>query len=237
MGRHRFGWLQIVLGVALVASAAALGGVAWLLAWPALALFVVGAGYVHFGPVVFGKRADGSFEPVALALLLPYHAVAHALLRAKLVLHDEAAWDEIDRGLYLGRFVSGRELPPDVAVVVDLTAELPRVAPLPEGVRYRLVPTLDATAPTFEPFAALARELASEPRPIFVHCAMGHGRSATFAAALLVARARARDALEAEALLRATRPGVRLHDEQRALVARFASTLGRGGVDVAESRG
>jgi protein-tyrosine phosphatase len=116
-------------------------------------------------------------------------------------------------------------MPPDARVVVDLTAELPRIAGMDPEIRYHVLPTLDATAPAYEPFDALARRLAVEPGPIFVHCAAGHGRSAAFAAALLVARGRAHDAASAEACLRRERPLVRLHREQREIVDRFARSL------------
>lgn len=222
MGRIRFGWAQIALGLALIGSAAWLGGPAWVVSWPAVSVLIVGAGYLGAGPRVFGKREDGSLHPATSVVLLPYHVVAYVRMHWDAVRHAEAPWHRVAEGLYLGRRTPARAAPADARVVVDLTAELPRIAGLPEDVRYHVLPTLDATAPAFDAFADLASRLADEPGPIFVHCAAGHGRSAAFAAAILVARGQASSALEAEAVLKRARPLVHLHREQRELVDRFA---------------
>ena len=223
LGRIRFGWAQIVLGTALLSSAAWLGGPAWIVAWPAISVLVVGVGYLGAGPRVFGKRLDGSLHPATSVVLLPYHVVAYLRMHWDTFRHREAPWHRVAEGLYLGRRTTHDVVPPDAAVLVDLTAELPRIAGLPSTLRYHVIPTLDATAPAEAPFTELAAELANEPRPIYVHCAAGHGRSAAFAAALLVARGLAADAREAEAVLKRARPLVHLHREQRELVDRFAA--------------
>ncbi len=224
LSRVRFGWVQVVLGLGLLASAGALGGPAWALVWPAIAVLVVGLGYLGIGPRVFGKRADGSLHPLSTFVLLPYHVVAVVRMHWDTWRHAEEPWHRVADGLYLGRRSPRQLLPADAKVVVDLTAEMPRIPRLPEGIRYHVLPTLDATAPDYERFAQLAAALADEPAPIFVHCAAGHGRSAAFAAALVVARGLARDASEAEALLKRARPLVHLHREQRELVDRFAAS-------------
>lgn len=228
MGRIRFGWAQIVLGLALLGCAGWLGGPAWIIAWPALSVMIVGGGYLGAGPRVFGKRADGTLHPVTSVVLLPYHVVAYVRMHWDAVRHLEAPWHRVAEGVYLGRRTPRAKMPSDARVVVDLTAELPRIAGLPADVRYHVLPTLDTTAPAYEPFAALARRLVDEEGPIFVHCAAGHGRSAAFAAALLVARGVARDASEAEAALKLVRPLVHLHREQREVVDRFARSLAAG---------
>jgi len=225
MGRIRFGWAQIALGLGLFASASWLGGPAWIVAWPATSVIVVGVGYLGAGPRVFGKRDDGSLHPLTAIVLLPYHVVAFLRMHWDTLRHAEAPWHRVEDGLYLGRRTPGDAIPADARVIVDLTAELPRIRHLAPEIAYHVIPTLDATAPAYEPFAALASRLRDEPAPIFVHCAAGHGRSAAFAAALLVARGRAADATEAEALLKRARPLVHLHREQRALVDRFAAAL------------
>ncbi|GAB4203469.1 MAG: hypothetical protein OHK0013_17600 [Sandaracinaceae bacterium] len=223
LGRIRFGWAQVALGVGLFGAAGALGGAAWVVAWPAIAVVIVGLGYLGLGPSVFGKRPDGSLHPLTSIVLLPYHVVAFLRMHWDALRHREAPWHLVADGLYLGRRTPRAGLPPGTRVVVDLTAEMPRIAGLGPDVRYHVLPTLDATAPAPEAFASLAWSLATEPGPIFVHCAAGHGRSATFAAALLTARGLARDAAEAEAVLRRARPLVHLHREQRELVDRFAA--------------
>lgn len=223
--RMRFGWLQVLLGLALIACAAWLGGPAWALAWPAIAVTAVGLGYLGLGPGVFGKRADGTLRAPHFLLLLPYHVVAWLRVRWDAWRHREDPWHEVAPGLFLGRIVEAHALPPGTRVVVDLTSEFPASAATRDGRDYHCLPTLDTSVPRYADFARLARLVAAHEGPIYVHCAAGHGRSATFAAAILIARGEASEVDEAEAKLRATRPTVHLHRGQRAMVQRFADEL------------
>lgn len=223
--RIRFGWFQVLLGLALIACAGWLGGVAWALAWPATAVMAVGFGYLGLGPGVFGKRADGTLRAPHVVLLLPYHVVARLRVWWDAWRRREEPWHEVAPGLFLGRIVEASALPPGTRVVVDLTSEFPASAAIREGRDYHCLPTLDTSVPTYADFARIARAVAAHAGPIYVHCAAGHGRSATFAAAVLIARGQAREVGEAEAKLREARPTVHLHRGQRAMVQRFADEL------------
>ncbi|HJL16687.1 MAG TPA: dual specificity protein phosphatase family protein [Sandaracinaceae bacterium LLY-WYZ-13_1] len=114
-------------------------------------------------------------------------------------------------------------MPAEVRVVVDLTSELPRAAPFAAVARYRCVPTLDTAAPAPDELRRLIDELAPEPGPVLLHCAMGHGRSATVAAALLIRRGLARDVDDAVARMTEKRRRVFLHPAQRAAVERLGA--------------
>jgi protein tyrosine phosphatase (PTP) superfamily phosphohydrolase (DUF442 family) len=217
----RFGVLQILLGVALVAAGPLIGGPAWALLWPGWSVLVVGLGYVGLGPRVLGKRAEsGALAPWLLVLLFPYFAVAWTLWQIRSRLFSERAWDEVAPGLRLGRRpLDDAEIPPDTRCVVDLCAEFPRA--VPATLRYVSVPTLDTTVPTDAELRTLLDTIAQEEGPIFVHCAMGRGRSATITAALLLRRGLAKNVDDAIAHLVQARPGVRLHPAQRAALERM----------------
>ncbi len=220
----RFGLFQVLLGIALIVAAWWVSGPAWLVAWPALAVIIVGLGYLGLGPRVFGKREDGSIAPMNLALLFPYHVVAWLRLRFDAFRAKEDAWNEVAPGVFLGRrLTSPDELPPATAAVVDLTAEFRATPGIRDRREYRTLPTLDTLAPEYEEFVALARWAAAHGGPVYIHCAAGHGRSAALAAAILVLRGQAKDAKEAEALLQKARPLVWLHRGQRAVVDRLAA--------------
>ena len=57
--------------------------------------------------------------------------------------------------------------------------------------------------------------------PVYVHCALGHGRSALVTAAVLLRRGIVGDVRAAELHLRERRPGVRLKGVQRRLLERM----------------
>ncbi|HEX6240336.1 MAG TPA: hypothetical protein VFZ61_05565 [Polyangiales bacterium] len=206
-------FLGIALGLVLVTGL--VGGRSWVLAWPATSLLVVGFGYVGLGAAVTGKRGNGTFTWHAALLLMPYLAAAELAWYAVRVLGQEEPWQEVSRGLFLGRRVQHWELPARVGVVLDMTAEFVEPEEVRSGRRYLCVPTLDGAAPNVERLARAIVELLPFPGNVYVHCAAGYGRSATAMAVLLVARGLARDVDQAIALMRAARPRVRLRTTQR----------------------
>ncbi len=224
IGQLFFGAMQIALGLALFGFAYVVGGPAWALAWPASSVLAVGVAYLGPGPGVFGKRRDdGRLSPLHVALLFPYFAVAWTLWQIKSRFFSTHAWNEIAPGVRLGRRpLSRAELPPDTRCVVDLCSELPRALPEVPVERYVCLPTLDTSAPPDAELAALIESIAEEEGPLYLHCAMGHGRSATVAAALLIRRGLCADVDDAVRTMKKARPGVHLHAIQRAAVERLA---------------
>ena len=99
----------------------------------------------------------------------------------------------------------------------DLTAELPKTA---AAASYLCVPILDAGVAD-APSVVRAINSVSSAQRIFIHCAQGHGRTALFAACVLIHRGySARAAIDA---VLAARPGARMNAVQRAFVERFAT--------------
>ena len=193
-----------------------LGNAGALMSWLGLSLFIIGLAYLVGSASLMGKRRDGSFHPLGLLVHAPFLLAAWLAwqLRRR---RAEAAWNEVAPGIFVGRMSPPGALPPGEPWVIDLTCELipPRRV---RGERYRCLPTLDGTAPAAAPFWALVREVAALEAPLFIHCAAGHGRSATLAAAVIVERGLAADVDAAEAMMRRHRPRVALGRAQRALV-------------------
>lgn len=218
--------LWIPASFALVAGsllymAAERGGAHWALLWPAANCGAVAAAYFGPGGRVFGKRADGSRAGAVVAWMLPFLTVQYLTWRLQVLLSPEDAFNEAAPGLHVGRRPLPGEHPAGLELVVDVTAEFPKPSYHPEGVAYAALPTLDAFVPEPEAYAALVRKAAAA-KSVLVHCANGHGRSAAFAAALLVRRGLAKDVDEAMGLVRRARPACRLNPAQRA-AAQLAS--------------
>jgi protein-tyrosine phosphatase len=217
----RYALVFTLLGGLLALYALLLGDWAWGLLWPAFGFAWVGAGYAGLGAGVFGKQADGrrrwwarvSLAPVLLMVWIVWHLARCASRLA--VAH------EVVPGLWVGRWPRPSEVPPGIALVVDLTAELPGSTRSRPGRDYWCLPMLDGTPPAEDALRALLDTIARSPGPVLLHCAQGQGRSALVAAAVLWSRGLARDAAEALALVRAGRPGIRLQRSQRLLLERL----------------
>ncbi|HUR54414.1 MAG TPA: dual specificity protein phosphatase family protein [Gemmataceae bacterium] len=212
----------LLLAGLLLAVAVGVGGWAWVLLWPVVSLAVVAAGYGLVGPRVFGKRRDGTLPAQNVALLFPLLQLLWAIWHVQRAVSRDPAWHEVAPGLLLGRRVLARERP-EAGLVIDLTSEFTE----PRAVRslpgYRCLPTLDASAPhDLARFREVVAEVAAFDGRVFVHCANGRGRSAVFAAAVLVARGM--ELKEALKTVRAGRTSVRLNRVQLSWLRRVAST-------------
>jgi hypothetical protein len=191
---------------------------AWILLWPAIVMLAVAVVYLIGAPRALGKRADGTiawWAWLAWAPLFGYMRLMHELARS---LTDEPVGSEVASGLWVGRRPRVHELPPGTAIVVDLCAELAESPGVAAAQRYLAIPTLDATSPTAAEIVRAVDAVLATSGAAFIHCAFGHGRSATVAAAVLVRRGEATLA-DVEGKMRAIRPRIGLNAHQRRALA------------------
>jgi len=204
--------------IAALVMALAIWTHVWILLWPAAVLFAVAIVYLIRAPRALGKRLDGSlawWAWIVWAPILGYMRLLHELART---MTAEPVANEVVPGVWVGRRPRRHELPPGVAIVVDLCAELPVAPGVAEGRAYLTIPTLDATSPTPAEIVRAVEAMRAVRGAVFIHCAFGHGRSATVAAALLVCRG---DATldDVEQKLQAKRPRIGLNAIQRRALA------------------
>jgi protein-tyrosine phosphatase len=212
------------LGFLVVAGALAYLAIAtheyvWL--WPAAILAGAWLVYILSAPAAFLKRPDGTLPWYAWAVWWPVFAwqwFGHEFVRA---FSKEPVANEVGPGVWVGRRPRAHELPRDIKVVVDLCAELPAARGVQDGRVYVTIPTLDARAPTPAQIAEAVDQVIAADGPAFIHCAFGHGRSATVAAAVLVRRGQA-TLEDVERTMKAIRPRIGLNRHQRAALAAAA---------------
>lgn len=190
----------------------------------AISFLFVAVAYLRGWPWLLMKRPNGRRPWWAWVLLWPYFGLAWMSFWLVRQLHRRGASTEVAPGLWLSRRLGEREVRssgiPWVAVL-DLAAELPRGAP-PE-LAYLSLAVLDGTPPSVEQLNRAIRWI-NEQRargPVLVHCAAGHGRSATVVLAWMVSSGEAEDVESGLANLRRLRPGVALKPRQLARVREF----------------
>lgn len=205
-----------LIAAALVALAIWLH--AWVLLWPAAVLVATAIVYLIQAPRALGKRPDGTIAWwgwLAWAPLFGYMRLLHELART---LTGEPVANEVAPGVWVGRRPRQHELPPGIAIVVDLCAELPVAAGVATDRMYLAIPTLDAMSPRPDEIAHAVDTMIAAKGPTFIHCAFGHGRSATVAAALLIRRGEA-TLDDVERKLQSQRPKIGLNAHQRRALA------------------
>lgn len=214
-----------IFAAALCWFAAMHGGAAYLLLWPAVSFLVVAAGYAGLGAAVFAKKTTGHRAWWGYALLLPFLAFAWLTWSAKRLLVAGTCCHQIASGIWLGRRPYVAELPEEVTTVVDLTCEFCPARGITRRGSYACLPVLDASTPFAQDLIDTVRKVAAQSGGIYIHCAAGFGRSAMFAAALLIARGFAPYAQSAEQMLRSRRSGVRMTPAQKRLLEQVQQHL------------
>ena len=184
-------------------------------------LLAVVASYAGLGPRLFLKR-EGRLHLLSRLLFWPYllpNWLVWEVLRRRA---GEEPCVEVMPGLWLGRRLTGREARPFRAVL-DLTCEFSEPEALRRAPAYLCVPVLDGCAPSRIALETALEFIARHHREaeVYVHCAMGHGRSATVVIAHLLATGAEADVSAAERRLAALRPRVRLRRRQRRLLERL----------------
>lgn len=176
---------------------------------------------------LLGKRMDGSFDPLRYALGCTYQVGLQTKLYLERRQGSEAPYNVITDGIYLGGWPANEQLLPrrggpsqtrSKLAVIDVTCELPcKVRPILDA--YLPIMVWDSHAPTVDQIqnAVLwGLALKRDGHIVYVHCAHGHGRSATIVGAMLIALGQASSVDDAVMLMKKARPLVRLNSRQYA---------------------
>ena len=158
-------------------------------------------------------------------LLLPYLLAAWAVWHVARIVGREDCCNEVAPGLFVGRRPLAGELPSQVSLVVDLAAEFIECRAVRTACRYISAPVLDTGVMDEGAFLALVQEVAQWPGPVYIHCAQGHGRTGTFAAAVLLAKGHCDSVEAAVGQLRAARPRLALGKAQLQFVRRMGDQV------------
>lgn len=231
-----------LLGSVLIAFAAYSAAHANCAGWLAVGVEIELAACLLALAAVYAARAAGvsvedrlrrpAWSLLSGAVLLPYFALGLLSLYVARWFDREGLFNPVAPGLYLGRlpFPSERAWIRATAItaVLNLCWEFPQVSGMERepGIATAHVLILDGSPPTAQQFrqaVTWAEQWRTEGRCARVHCAQGHGRTATIAAAILLKCGLTSDVDEALATIRAARPGARPSRREREALARFAS--------------
>jgi hypothetical protein len=175
------------------------------------------------------KEPDGRLPLFSWIMFWPYYLHNHLVFAAWRFLTREPPFAEVAPGVYLGRRLreseAGLVAHLEPLAVLDLTAEFGEAPFLRERPEYLCLPVLDMTAPRPKTLERALQFIAAHagPRTVYVHCALGHGRSAAVVLAWLLRTKQAASFEAGYAALRAQRAGVRLNRAQQQAVRRCAA--------------
>lgn len=229
----KYGFAFALFGSLCVAAPLTLGWWAAPLVWLGAAYFVVSAAYLGLGVWAFGKSASGKRSRIAAFLLWPYLSMAWLVWRCSIVASREPAFAKLDDSITIGRRLRRHEFPSDVEIVVDLTCEFSPALPESPSIRCVSYPILDAGVPdSAEQLIETLRAVLGESKPIYIHCAQGHGRTALVACCFLLASNKVKDVETAIGQVLEVRPLARMNTAQTEWLHAKAERLRSSAVEV-----
>lgn len=232
---NRYSLTFLLSGIALARVAIHRGASEpWMLVfiYPSLSFFTLSIAYAGAGPALLGKRPDGHRAWWAIVWSLPYSLIAEFVWRLAILRRREPAIAKVTHNLYCGRRLTQREQTEfarhQIQGCLDLTAEFIETSHLRSLPHYRCSPILDGTAPSVEHLQELVDWLTKTTavHSIYVHCALGHGRTSTIVVAFLIRNGLERDIDSALSRLQAIRPDVDINDTQRELLNAYLKKQG-----------
>jgi protein-tyrosine phosphatase len=215
--------LIILLGLILAGVGAIEGGWCLILLWPAADFLILGIAHFRNTPGVFGKRADGSLPFWSWLIFLPLLLYTNLVWRIACLLSREPAQNTVTNDLVVGRRLLPGEVVGEFANYIDLTAEFPEPPAIRKLNSYQCFPILDGAAPRVEELHRVIDRLL--PGTTFIHCAQGHGRTGTFALAVMLKQGIVANVDEGLQKLQSVRPGIHLSKIQSRCIEAFASSV------------
>ena len=176
----KYGAALAILAALTAACAVRNGGMEYLLLWPALSLSLVSTAYFSGRADIFGKRSDGTLLPLRSLLLAAFLVSLTLVWYLARYCSGESPYNQLTDKVFIGRRLLSNERPTHFDHIVDQTCEFNEPFHLRSS-GYLSFPTLDGhfTAPDL--LLQRVAQIAELDGTIYIHCAQGHGRTATFA--------------------------------------------------------
>ena len=193
-----------------------------LLFWLGVNLLIISIAYVIRKPKIFGNKPDGSLAKLSMIFFLPYLLLNWSIWHLQTKLTQDAYCHQIIPGIWLGRRLDYQDLPANITLIVDLTAEFPEYKQVIIKNSYVCLPILDGFVPSPAEFANLLTSIYNYTGGnIYIHCALGHGRSAMVVAAILLNQGLVDDLEQAEVFMQKIRHGVKLNKRQKKFLQQY----------------
>lgn len=216
----RYPFVLGFLGTVLIIAGLLGGGWQLLLVWLGVNFIVLGFAHAKGLHRIMGKRSDGRLAPWGWLAFFPLLVYALAVWHLVRLTSREPKSNAVTPKLVVGRRLLDTELDGEFDNYVDLTSEFTEPPAVRRSSAYFSFPILDGGAPTPQALQEAVRRL--RPGRTFIHCAQGHGRTGTFAIALLLTSGEARDADDASRMVQAARPGIVLSKAQKECLDAYA---------------
>ncbi|MCU1800693.1 fused DSP-PTPase phosphatase/NAD kinase-like protein [Pectobacterium parvum] len=154
--------------------------------WFTIVMITLTVFYFFNSTKIFLKNVDGLSKIFSFLILLPFYIINIFYFKVqRLKSNQSREFQKVNNELYIGRLINYNRLPSVVESVIDLTVEF---IPKPSTQDYYSIPILDDSYPSDENIRRFIDVIDKCHKPIFIHCAEGHGRTLLMAAIYLKKR-------------------------------------------------
>ena len=217
----------MLISIVLIQRGVVKGGIVYygpmiITLWGAMIAGFLSNAYQTNDSLAFGKRENGTIAWYGVFSFLPY--MVPLWIRQFIITRctSEPAYNELLPGIYIGRRLSkASQLPASCVTIVDLAAEFAEARSIRRLDGYKSFPILEASVCSEKDLREFINSLPE--RGIYIHCGQGHGRTGFFAAAFLLQRGYVKTLEEAEAMLKAVRPRLKLRKSGKTALTSYYS--------------
>ncbi len=196
-----------------------------VLFWFSLSYPILGLIYFINKPKLFYKsKNSGKLSIISNLAILPYFLIIYSIWFFKYKFSKENKYDFFFENYYIGKKLIYKDLPNDIEIVVDLTAELNEDYSIIQNKKYISFPILDASIPDEVDFYLFIKEVSKLRSNIYIHCAEGHGRTALVAIILYLIRNKKQSVEEAFEFIKGKRRKIKLNKEQESFLNKFVKS-------------
>ena len=181
----KYGSAFAILAMLTAIYAVREGGWYFVLLWPALSFALVSIAYFGAGVFIFGKQPSGTLSIGRSLLLAPFLVYLNFVWHAVRFFSRETAFNRLTDNVFIGRRLLSHERASNFDHIVDLTCEFNEPRALRKS-GYISLPTLDGHYADQETLLQSVARIAELKGTVYIHCAQGHGRTATLAIAYLI---------------------------------------------------
>jgi protein-tyrosine phosphatase len=181
----KYGSAFAILAMLIAIYAVREGGWYFVLLWPALSFALVSIEYFGVGVFIFSKQPSGTLSIGRSILLAPFLVYLNFVWHAVRFFSREAAFNQLTDYVFIGRRLLSHERASNFDHIVDLTCEFNEPRALRKS-GYISLPTLDGHYADKETLLQSVARIAELDGTVYIHCAQGHGRTATLAIAYLI---------------------------------------------------
>lgn len=189
--------------------------------WYAFDFFIIAIAYWMNKPLIFGKQQDGKLNPVSLVLLFPYYFFIWSVWRLNLFLDKSEAYHKLSQNIWIGRRLLDKEAIQNIDLIIDLTCEFSESKIIIRDKGYLCFPILDGGVPNAAEFKTLLNHIYNYKGNIYIHCALGSGRTGLVACSYLIFISVAKTFNEAYILVQLKRNNIRLNHLQIKFLKNF----------------